>query len=111
MLSSLIAINATTFYNYRRAIDSHDYTRFILVMGGVQIIFLYMPLLYLFFLIIIHKITKRIKHKHIHVDTPDRERTDSILFEEREASINEDTAYNLVSYWILSTLTNFQCVS
>ncbi len=93
MLSSLIAIIATTFYNYRRAIDSHDYTRSILVIGGVQIIILYMPILYLFFLVIrgvIHKITKRIKHKHIHVDTPDRERTDSILFEEREASINED---------------------
>ncbi len=101
MLSNLIIINATTVYNYRRAIDAHDYTHSIQVISGVQIIFIYMPLLYLFFLVIrgvIHKITKRIKHKHAHVDTPDRERTDSLLFEERESSINKDIAYSLVSY-------------
>ncbi len=53
-----------------------------------------MPLLYL--LPVHHgsnsQDNKRIKHRHVHVDTPDREHTDSLLFEERETSINEDTA-------------------
>ena len=48
MLSNLIFINATTFYNYRCAISSFDYTHFIQVMSRVQIIFIYMPLLYCF---------------------------------------------------------------
>ena len=105
-----------TLYNYRRVISdfAFNYIHSLQVMSGVQIIFIYMPLLYLFLLVIrgvIRKITKRIKHKHVYVDAPDRDRTDSLLFEERETSIIEDTAYNLVSYWILSTLTFLQCVS
>ncbi len=90
-----------TVYNYRRARDTVNFIQSIQIMGGVQIIFLYMPLLYLFFLVIrgvIREIKKRIKHKHIHVDAPDRERTDSLLFEERETNINEDIAYSRVRY-------------
>ncbi len=75
-----------------------DYIHSIQIMSRLQIIFLFMPLFYLFFLVVrglFRMITERIKHKHVHVDTPDHERTDSLLFEERET---KDTAYSIVNY-------------